>query len=175
MLETVAKHRPVKTPLFVRVLIAFIVSAIILQSASPVLSFNFEGMWVGNIKGFAANHTQMDVYSSYNRRSLLFVIAPGTPITSADGTKRYHPSDLKVGTLVRVHVNMPYGWDAYYGYGVSIGAMYITRIDILNGAAIHSQIHETLKQTLPSPSPRPSPTVGPSVPIIFVSPAPSST
>ena len=160
-------------PLLVRALIAFIVSAIVIESAAPALSFNFEGMWVGNIKGFAANHTQMDVYSSYNRRSLLFVIAPGTPITSADGTKHYHPSDLKVGTLVRVHVNMPYGW-GYYGYGVTIGSMYITRIDILTGAAVHSQIHETLKQTLPSPSPRPSPTVGPSVPIIFVSPTPSS-
>jgi hypothetical protein len=175
MSAAVAKHRPVKTALFIRVVIVFILSAIVVDTAArPALSFNFEGMWVGNIKGFAANHTQMEVYSSYNRRSLLFIIAPGTPITSADGTKQYPHSALKVGTLVRVHVNMPYGWDAYYGYGVTIGAMYITRIDILTGSAVHSQIHETLKQTLPSPSPRPSPTVGPSVPIIFVSPTPAS-
>ncbi|MBV8460557.1 MAG: hypothetical protein JO009_06680 [Candidatus Eremiobacteraeota bacterium] len=175
MPEVVAKHRPVKTQLLLRIVIACVLTAIAIDTASrPALSFNFEGMWVGNIKGFAANHTQMEVYSSYNRRSLLFIIAPGTPVTSADGTKHYPASDLKVGTLVRVHVNMPYGWDYYYGYGVTIGAMYITRIDILTGAAVHSQIHQALKQTLPSPSPRPSPTVGPSVPIIFVSPTPSS-
>ncbi|MBV8263857.1 MAG: hypothetical protein JOY87_08560, partial [Candidatus Eremiobacteraeota bacterium] len=105
MPEVVAKHRPVKTQLLLRIVIACVLTAIAIDTASrPALSFNFEGMWVGNIKGFAANHTQMEVYSSYNRRSLLFIIAPGTPVTSADGTKHYPASDLKVGTLVRVHV-----------------------------------------------------------------------
>ncbi len=164
-----------KTESLIRVAIAFLTIAVALECASrPALSFNFEGMWVGNIKGFAANHTQMDVYSPDHRRSLLFVIAPGTPITSADGSMHYKPSDLKVGTLVRVHVNMPYGW-GYYGYGVTIGAMYITRIDILTGAAIHHNIQQSLKQTLPSPSPRPSGTEPPPVPIIFVSPSPKAT
>ena len=158
----------------IRIVIGALVAAIAVQNMSrPAQAFAFQGLWVGTVKGFAMNHTQMDVYSSENRRSLLFVIAPGTPITSADGTKHYKASDLKVGSLVRVHVDMPYGW-GYYGYGVTIGAMYITRIDILTGGAVHSQIQNTLKQTLPSPSPAPSPTVGPSVPIIFVSPTPAS-
>jgi len=162
------KHSPV-----VRLFLVFVASvAILMMVSNPARSFNFQGMWVGTIKGFAMNHTQMDVYSKENRRSLLFVLAPGVHVTSADGSQHYRLSDLKVGQLVRVHVDMPYGW-GYYGYGVSIGSMYITRIDILTGAAAHAQLEHTLKQTLPSPSPAPSRTPPPPVPIIFVSPTPT--
>jgi hypothetical protein len=157
---------------FLRVLLVLIASVtIVFAISNPASSFNFQGMWVGTIKGFAMNHTQMDVYSSENRRSLLFVLAPGVHVTSADGSQHYKLSDLKVGEHVRVHVDMPYGW-GYYGYGVSIGSMYITRVDILSGAAAQAQLQHTLRQTLPSPSPAPSPTSPPPVPIIFVSPTP---
>jgi hypothetical protein len=162
-----------KMPLILRVLIVIVLMAVaVVNMPQPALSYNFHGLWVGTIKYFAANHTQIDVYSSENRRDLLFVIPPGfNRIMSADGTHVYKASDLKVGTLVRVHVNMPYDFN-YYGMGATIGAMYVTRIDILNGAAIHSSIQRSLQQTLPSPTPGPSPTSPPPVPIIFVSPTP---
>ena len=161
-----------KTQSVIRALFIVVLIAVALDYTSrPALSYAFQGMWVGTIKSFAMNNTQMSVYSSENRRSLLFVVSPHIPITSGDGTQHYRFSDLKVGELVRVHVDMPYGW-GYYGYGVTVGAMYITRIDILNGAAIHSNIQNSLKQTLPSPSPQPSGTPPPPVPIIFVSPSP---
>ncbi|GEM_PF-5779828 len=162
-----------KTPMSLRVLVAVLLVMMSINVMSkPALSFNFTGMWVGTIKYFAMNGTQIDVYSSENQRSLLFVLPPHIPITSADGTQHYPKSDLKVGTLVRVHVNMPYGW-GYYGYGATIGAMYVTRIDILNGLAIHKSIQKSLRETLPSPTPGPSPTSPPPVPIIFVSPTPT--
>jgi hypothetical protein len=162
-----------KTPLIIRVLIVIVLMTVaIVNAPRPALSYNFHGLWVGTIKYFAANHSQIDVYSSDYRRDLLFVIPPGfNRIMSADGTHVFKPSDLKVGTLVRVHVNMPYDFN-YYGYGATIGAMYVTRIDILNGAAIHRSIQNSLQQTLPSPTPGPSPTSPPPVPIIFVSPTP---
>jgi hypothetical protein len=162
-----------KTPISLRALVAvlFVIASINVMS-KPAVSFNFTGMWVGTIKYFAMSGTQIDVYSSENRRDLLFVLPPNVPITSADGTHHYHKSDLKVGTLVRVHVNMPYGW-GYYGYGATIGAMYVTRIDILNGAAINKSIQKSLQETEPSPTPGPSPTSPPPVPIIFVSPTPT--
>ncbi len=161
-----------KTPAYLRALIAVVLVMTSIEVVSrPALSFEFNGMWVGTIKNFAAGGSQINVYSKENQRSLLFVLPPHVPITSADGTQQFHKSDLKVGELVRVHVDMPYGW-GYYGYGATIGAMYVTRIDILNGAAIHKSIQNSLKATLPSPTPRPSPTSPPPVPIIFVSPTP---
>ena len=163
-----------KSPLIIRVLliVIFMAVAVVSNIPQPALSYNFNGLWVGTIKYFAANHSQIDVYSKENRRDLIFVIPPGfNHITSADGTHVYKASDLKVGTLVRVHVNMPYDFN-YYGYGATIGAMYVTRIDILTGAAVHSSIQHSLRQTLPSPTPGPSPTSPPPVPIIFVSPTP---
>ena len=66
------------------------------------------------------------------------------------------------------------GYLLYYGYGVTIGAMYVTRVDILSGHAMHADIQRSLKATLPSPTPGPSPTSPPPVPIIFVSPTPTS-
>jgi hypothetical protein len=160
------------TPPTIRVLIIIVLMAIAVDIASqPALSYNYHGLWVGTLKRFAANHTQIAVYSSENRRELLFILPPNIPITSADGTHHYSPSDLKVGALVRVHVNMP--WDfGYYGYGATVGATYVTRIDLLTGAAIHRSIQKSLQETLPSPTPLSSPTSAPPVPIIFVSPSP---
>ena len=161
-----------KTPVYLRVLIAaVIVMTAINVMARPAFSWDFNGLWVGTIKNFAAGGTEINVYSKENQHSRLFVLPPHVPITSADGKEQYPRSDLKVGELVRVHVNMPYDW-GYYGYGVTIGALYVTRIDILSGVALHKSIQHSLRQTLPSPSPRPSPS-HPPVPIIFVSPTPT--
>lgn len=139
--------------------------------SGPAESFNFKGNWVGTVKRFAANNTEIAVYSSEYRRELLFVLPPHVPIESPDGTHHYTISDVKVGSYVRVHVDMPYGW-SYYGYGASVGALYVTRIDIITGEAFNKQMQQSLKATLPSPSPRPSQTSPPPVPIIFVSPTP---
>ncbi len=173
MRDGVANQTAMKTPLIIRVLLVIMLAAVSLVNAPQLArSYAFNGLWVGTIKNFAANHTEINVYSNENRRALLFVIPPGfNRVLSADGTHAYKLSDLKVGELVRVHVDMPYDF-GYYGYGVTIGAKYVTRIDILSGAAIHSSIQHSLRQTLPSPSPRPSPTSPPPVPIIFVSPTP---
>lgn len=160
------------TPPIIRVLILFMLMTIAFDILmQPALSYNYHGLWVGTIKRFAANHTQIAVYSSENRRELLFILPPNIPVMSADGKHHYPFSDLKVGALVRVHVNMP--WDfGYYGYGATVGAAYVTRVDLLTGAAIHRSIQRSLQQTLPSPAPLPSPTSPPPVPIIFVSPSP---
>jgi hypothetical protein len=158
-----------KTTFSVRVVIALFL--VVIALAGPAQSFNFTGNWVGTVKRFAANNTEIAVYSSEYKRELLFVLPPHVPVMSPDGTHQYKLSDVKVGTYVRVHVNMPYGW-GYYGYGATIGAIYVTRIDIVTGQEIHSNIQKSLRETLPSPSPQPSPTSPPPVPIIFVSPTP---
>jgi hypothetical protein len=153
--------------------VGFVLALLLLIALSgPVQSFNFQGNWVGTVKRFAANNTEIAVYSSEYRRELLFVLPPHVPVTSPDGTHHYKLSDIKVGTYVRVHVDMPYGF-SYYGYGASIGSLYVTHIDIVTGQAIHANIQKSLQETLPSPSPRAAPTSPAPVPIIFVSPTPT--
>jgi hypothetical protein len=152
-----------------KIIVAFLLVAIAL--AGPVLSLNYTGVWVGKVTRFAANNTEMAVYSSENRREILFVLSPHVPIESADGTIHYNVSNIKIGTWVRVHVDMPYGF-GYYGYGTAVGPLYITRIDIISGQSFNKSLEKSLRATLPSPSPRPSPTSPPPVPIIFVSPSP---